>query len=209
MFNATINQTIALAGLYQALALVRQLAWEGSSRDPCLLPSLASVLKIDADKFMDTYGLPHNIQLGLHTLKETLENRRDPRSVEHTRHAISLLYLENRLQASTQVVTALGNDIQHVATLHASRDESLTDLAHDLGRLYQTHISPLGPKIIIEGDPDYLKQENCADMIRALLLAGIRAAVLWRQARGKRLALLFGRNSILSNITTLGQDGQC
>ena len=45
MFNVTTDQTIALAGLYQALALVQQLAWQGSSDDPCLAPSLASVLK--------------------------------------------------------------------------------------------------------------------------------------------------------------------
>lgn len=207
MFNVTTDQTIALAGLYQALALVQQLAWQGSSSDPCLAPSLASVLKIDTEKFIDTYELPHNLQLGLQTLRETLENRKDPRSIERNRHAISLIYLESRLQTDAQTVTALRNDIEHVTALHASRDESLTALAHDLARLYQTHISPLGPKIIIEGDPEYLKLENCADMIRALLLAGIRAVVLWRQARGKRLALLFGRSSILSNIAILRQDG--
>ncbi len=205
MFKVTTNQTIALAGLYQALALVQQVAWQGDSTHSCLPASLASVLKLDTNDFMDVFGLPQHLQLGLHTLLETLEKRHDPRVIERTRHAVSLMYLESRLQASPQVTAALSNDIRHIAALHASRDEPEQELVQDLGRLYQTHISPLGPKIIIEGDPDYLQREHCANTIRALLLAGIRAVVLWRQAHGRRWALLFGRTSILRNIATLQQ----
>ncbi|HSR54696.1 MAG TPA: DUF489 family protein, partial [Alphaproteobacteria bacterium] len=43
---------------------------------------------------------------------------------------------------------------------------------------------------------------------RALLLAGIRAAVLWRQVDGSRLRLLFGRKRIVREaqmaLSTLG-----
>ena len=205
MFEVTINQTIALAGLYQALALIQQVAWQGDSTHSCLPASLASVLKIDTDDFMDVYGVPRDLQLGLQALQETLQKRHDPLVIERTRHAVSLMYLEGRLQVSSQAATELGNDIQHLAALHATRDDSVAELAQDLARLYQAHISPMGPKIIIEGDPSHLKTEHCASMIRALLLAGIRAVVLWRQARGKRWALLLGRSSILRNIATLKQ----
>ena len=205
MFEVTINQTIALAGLYQALALIQQVAWQGDSTHSCLPASLESILKIDTDDFMDVYGVTGNLQLGLHALQETLEKRRDPHVIERTRHAVSLMYLESKLQTSAQAVTLLRDDIRRITALHTSRDEPITELAQDLGRLYQAHISPLGPKIIIEGNPGYLKMEQCAGMVRALLLAGIRAIVLWHQAQGKRWALLFGRASILRNIAALKQ----
>ncbi len=205
MFKVTINQTIALAGLYQALTLIQQVAWQGNSTHSCLPASLESILKIDMDDFMDAYGVTDNLQLGLHSLQETLEKRRDPQVIKRTRHAVSLMYLESKLQTSPQAVASLRDDIQRITALHASRDTPITELAQDLGRLYQTHISPLGPRIIIEGNPGYLRMEQYAGMIRALLLAGIRAIVLWRQAHGKRWALLFGQASILRNITILKQ----
>ena len=206
MFAITTNQTIALAGLYQSLALVQQIAWQGDTSHSCLVPTLESVLKIDIDDFIDAYGSINNIQLGLHSLKETLEKRQDRRVIERTRYAINLMYLENKLQASSRTMSSLAGQIERINALHTSADEPLTDLARDLGELYRDYISPLGPKIIVEGNPTYLKMEQHAGMIRALLLAGMRAIVLWRQAHGKRWALLFGRHSILKNIKTLEQN---
>ena len=208
MFTVTLDQTIALAGLYQALALTQQIARDGDTTSSCLPATLESILKIDADSFVDAYGMTKNLTLGLHTLSETMENRHDPDVIERTRHAVSLMYLESRLYADTQVTRSLGDDIRCIASLYDSECTPIPELAQDLGRMYQTHISPLGPKVIIEGNPSYLKIEHYASMIRALLLAGIRAIVLWRQAQGNRWSLLVGRGSILRNIDALNKGGQ-
>ncbi len=205
MFKITTNQTIALAGLYQSLALVQQIAWQGDATHSCLIPTIESILKLNIDDFTDAYGSINNLKLGLHALKETLEKRNDQRVIERTRYAINLMYLENKLHENTRIMSALGSQIERINLQYESVEESLTDIAQDLGSLYREHISPLGPKIIVEGSPSYLKMEQHASMIRALLLAGIRAIVLWRQAQGKRWALLFGRYSILKNITALEQ----
>ena len=66
-----------------------------------------------------------------------------------------------------------------------------------LGQLYQDSISTLGPRIIVNGEQLYLNNEINANKIRALLLAGIRSAVLWRQCGGSRLQFLFGRKAYL------------
>jgi len=206
MFKITKNQVIALAGLYQSLALVQLVAWQGDTTHSCLIPSIESALKVDVDTFIDVYGSIDNLYLGLQTLKETLEKRHDRQVVERTRYAISLMYLENKLQANSRTMSLVAGQIAHISELYHAIDESLPEITSDLGELYRTHISPLGPKIIVEGDSSYLKTAQHANLIRALLLAGIRAAVLWRQAHGKRLALLFGRRSILKNIVALKQD---
>ena len=205
MFKITTNQTIALAGLYQSLALVQQIAWHGETTHSCLVPTIKSILKINVDDFIDAYESIENLLLGLATLRDTLEKRHDPRVIERTRYAINLMYLDNKLQTNPQTMSSLGAQIERINMQYPSIEESINDVTEDLGSIYRESISPLGPKIIVEGNPIYLKVEQHASMIRTLLLAGLRAITLWRHAQGKRWALLFGRQSILKNITMLEQ----
>lgn len=205
MFKITKNQTIALAGLYQSLALVQQVAWHGDDTHSCLIPTIKSILKIDTENFIDAYGSTNNLSLGFRSLKETLEKRSEQRVIERTHYAINLMYLENKLHTNTRTMSALGGEIERIKMQLSTVEDSLEEYTQELSRLYREYISPLGPKIIIQGNPAYLKVEQHASLIRTLLLAGIRAIVLWRQAQGKRWSLLLGRNSILKNITALEQ----
>lgn len=205
MFKITTNQTIALAGLYQSLALVQQIAWQGDTSHSCMIPTIKSILKIDIDNFIDAYDSIENINLGLSSLKDTLEKRHDARVIERTRYAINLMYLDNKLHANPQAMSSLGAQIERISVQYHSIEESLADITQELGSIYSENISPLGPKIIVEGNPSHLKVEQHASTIRALLLAGLRAITLWRHAHGKRWALLFGRKSILKNIGILKQ----
>ena len=52
--------------------------------------------------------------------------------------------------------------------------------------LYSSIISPNFPKLIIFGEEEYLQRIDNQELIRALLLAAIRAIVLWRQVGGRR-----------------------
>ena len=49
---------------------------------------------------------------------------------------------------------------------------------------------------MIKGEPEYLNVSTNAAKIRTLLLAGFRAAILWRQAGGSRWKLLFERGKM-------------
>ena len=59
-------------------------------------------------------------------------------------------------------------------------------------------MSPLAPKIQVAGNPQHLSLEANQKRVRALLLAGIRSAVLWRQLGGKRRDILFFRKKLLN-----------
>jgi high frequency lysogenization protein len=48
----------------------------------------------------------------------------------------------------------------------------------------------------------HLQNQDNIDKIRALLLAGIRSSMLWRQCGGGRFSILFGRKRLLA--TTRG-----
>jgi high frequency lysogenization protein len=205
VFTISKDQTIALAGLYQSLALVQNIAWEGDTNHSCMVPTIESILKLDADQYIDVYGSTNNLQLGIQTLKTALQNKSEKHAVERTRYAINLMYLASKFAVNPNSVSSLSSQLERISNQYDSVGESLDEITQDLGGLYREHISPLGPKVIIEGDPVYLKMGQNASIIRALLLAGIRAVILWKQANGKRWTLLLGRKSLLDNIIALEQ----
>ena len=203
MFTVTQNQTIALAGLYQSLALVQNIAWEGNTHHSCMVPTITSILNIDPDNYIDVYGSISNLQLGIQTLRTALQNKSEKHAIERTRYAINLMYLASKLEENNRVASSLSVQIERISNQFESVSDSIDEITEELGALYREHISPLGPKLIIEGDPVYLKTGDNASKIRALLLAGIRAIVLWKQAGGKRWALLMARKSLLNNLLEL------
>jgi high frequency lysogenization protein len=66
-----------------------------------------------------------------------------------------------------------------------------------LAGIYSDTISKLEPRIIVRGNPLYLQNSDNQDRVRALLLAGIRSAMLWHQTGGNRWQILFGRSKLL------------
>jgi high frequency lysogenization protein len=73
----------------------------------------------------------------------------------------------------------------------------------NLAGLYSDTISTLKPRILVNGDPTWLNDTQNVQKIRALLLAAIRSAVLWRQSGGTRLQLLFSRKKYLAEFQRL------
>ena len=49
---------------------------------------------------------------------------------------------------------------------------------------------------MVRGEPLHLQNPENVNRIRALLLAAIRSAMLWRQCGGRRLHILLGRKKL-------------
>jgi len=69
--------------------------------------------------------------------------------------------------------------------------------------IYLDVVSPIGPRIQVSGTPSILQQQFNQQKVRALLLSGIRSAVLWRQVGGKRRHLIFGRKKMVEQAKIL------
>ena len=69
-----------------------------------------------------------------------------------------------------------------------------------LGALYADTVSHLRPKVMVQGNPHYLGQANVVAEIRAVLLASLRSAVLWRQMGGSLWDFLLRRQQMLRAI---------
>ncbi len=189
------NQTLALAGLFQATQLVKQLAWEGTLDQDAATQSLRSVFVIEADSVADIY--PHGVGHGLRVLRGQLGGDPQSRDMEVTRYTATLLQLQRKLAAQPQMLETISVRLGQTRELlhaHAVTDPLITAR---LAGIYQDTVSTLTPRVMVNGEHAHLANEEVASRVRALLLAGIRAAVLWRQSGGSRWQLLFRRNQIL------------
>ena len=68
---------------------------------------------------------------------------------------------------------------------------------------YQETASKAAGRILISGAPQWLRQPDMVNRIRALLLTGVRAAALWRAYGGNRWQLLFARGNFDEAMHTL------
>jgi high frequency lysogenization protein len=196
------NQTIALAGIIQAAALVQQLATTGKADTVALETSISSILKIDSASVLDIYSGLDNLKLGLNQLDEQITSYKITDS-QQARYCASLVFLENQLAKKPQML----NTIQ-IGIMKAQAQTEQFGLLHEnvfanLGDLYQSTLSTLQPRIMVNGNPDYLARADIANKIRACLLAGIRSALLWRQCGGTRWKFLFFRKKIQTELQHL------
>lgn len=196
------NQTIALAGVAQAASLVQQLATTGSANTIALEASINSILKIDSASVLDIYGGLENLKLGLEQLNAQMTGYKlvEP---QQARYCASLVFLENQLSKQS----AMLNIIQ-IGIIKAQAQAEHFGLLHEnvfanLASLYQETLSNLQPRIMVNGNPDYLERADIANKIRACLLAGIRSALLWRQCGGTRWKFLFYRKKIQAELQVL------
>ena len=186
------ERVIALAGMFQAIALVRATATRGSGDSVAMQPSLASVFKIDATSQADVFGGIGQLRLGLETLIAQLDD--DKRDLAITRIAITVLRVRAKLARRPLTLGALRAGIESIAQQTAGTEPANPVVIARLAQLYADTISKLQPRIVVEGEPQFLRQDTQVAQIRALLLAAIRAAVLWRQVGGSQWRLLFRRH---------------
>ena len=196
MEKTLTHQAIALAGLSQAVMLVQQIARRGSADLDAMKTSIGSTLKIDADDILDVYGGLAGLETGLRQMERQLA---EPRQVdpELARYASTLIFLEGQVMKRPEMVDAIGVAVQRAQAAAERSGDILDDGVFEaLAYGYQQTLSQLKPRVMVSGEQRYLSEQRNSDRIRALLLAGVRSALLWRQAGGVRWKLLFVRSSL-------------
>lgn len=202
MFKTLVNQTIALAGLTQAVYLVQRIARTGSADADDMESSLASILKLNPEDVLDVYGGLEKVRTGLKVLEKQL-GAPDQVDTELGRYAAALVYLERKLQKHTGMQDRIRSGVEK-ATAQAAHFGLLHDnVLANLADLYQETISHLRPRVMVVGEPSHLNNPANANRIRALLLAGIRSAVLWRQCGGARWKFLWYRRRMQDEVRRL------
>jgi high frequency lysogenization protein len=189
------NQTIALAALHQAAALVQEIATTGSVDQAAFTTCLNSLLKVDSDSVIDIYGSAGALKIGLEKLEQQFSGRNnlDPMLMRYT---TSLIYLESALSKLPEMTKTITTGIEQTAAQAEMFPIPHENSVASLGDIYENTISTLQPRVIVNGEEAYLTSPHNKNKIRALLLAGIRAVLLWRQCGGSRWRIIFQRKKI-------------
>ncbi|MGF1739843.1 high frequency lysogenization protein HflD [Vibrio profundum] len=201
MANTTYDRTVAFAGLCQAVALVQEVAKNGHCDSHALETSLKAILNTNPSSTLAVYGTEADLKVGLETSIQLLNST--PSSSDITRYILGLLALERKLNSRRDAMSQLGDRISMLERQSLHYELLEDQMVSNLASVYLDVISPIGPRIQITGTPDVLQQTSNQHKVRALLLSGIRSAVLWRQVGGKRRHLVFNRKALLEQATNL------
>ena len=199
MSSAFDDRVLALAGIAQALQQVRRIAETGHSDAAVARTAMDSVLRIDAPSPAAVYGDTRQLEPGLRLLRDYFRNQGKDDLLP--RLALAVMQLERRFVREASTLSKVQAGIQRNAGLARELGDSThPDVLAAMGGLYADTISQLKPRIMVQGNPHYLGQASVVAEIRALLLAAVRSAVLWRQLGGSYWDFLFSRKAMLETI---------
>lgn len=200
------DRTLAFAGILQALQLVQAIAYGRPYDVESLQRSLQSILKTDADTVNEIYAGPDGVRAGLRLIQSQLMRGNSKPDVELSRYLVTLLHLERKLSKRSDLLDTLSAGIERATSQTEHYEITHSNVLANLADNYAQTVSTLSPKIMVNGDPGRLRDSVVANQIRALLLAAMRSAVLWRQCGGSRLGLLLSRGKLVESAGNLLKD---
>jgi len=198
------DQTIALAGVYQAAALSHELANSGAvSRSDYYQASIRSLFVFNAATTADVFNNDiQQLTMGLETLIKAFN--KDRHYIPVIKYVLTLLTLQTKLQQDNVMTTQVQGGITNAKRYtKESEDDFEPQVISQLAATYSKTISTLQPRVIVAGQPFHLKNPEVTEKIRAILLAGVRSAVLWKQVGGSHLQLLFKRRTYIQEAQQL------
>ena len=137
------------------------------------------------------------VRPGLLLLRGYLRN--EPRDQMLPRLALAVIQLERRFSRDP-MAARVQEGLLALAPEAARQGSTHPDVLTALGTLYADTVSRLRPRVMVQGNPHYLGQQAVVAEIRAVLLATLRSAVLWRQMGGSLWDFLLRRRDMLEAI---------
>lgn len=206
MSRSNQDQTLALAGVFQAAALVQQIAHTGQCADSSFETCMRSLFATNPATTLDVYGGElKDIREGLSTLASVLSQQTRQQDIEVLRYALNLINLEAKLRSDKDMLDIIGSRIDQARHTASHFGYNHTNLIANLASIYTDTISTFRLRIQVGGQPTILQREENAAKVRALLLAGIRSAVLWHQNGGRRWKLIFSRRKVVNDAKALSE----
>lgn len=203
------DQILALAGIFQAARLVRETAHGLPGDSRALETCVRSLFVTDPETTADVYGNDlSNLRTGLETVAEVMSQQSRPQDLDILRYSLNLIHLESGLRRRTDLLDIISSRIEQARHTASHFGYTHANLLANLASVYTDTISTFRLRIQVTGNPDILQRPENAEKIRALLLAGIRSAVLWRQCGGRRWQLIFTRSKVIRAARGLAQQAR-
>ena len=204
-FTPLQQQVIALAGVVQATRIVDQVAKTGSYPAAFFEASLRSLFAFDAPTVDAVYGNIQGVKLGLRSVVDMLTDATNEDHVAMGTYVRGLLKLEGQFGKRPDLQEVVASRLGHVNFKAQHFSDDAVELAASISAIYQDTISHLPYRIKVQGNVQHLQQTQNADLVRTLLLAGLRSAHLWRQLGGRPHHFLFRGGKLAATASDLSR----
>lgn len=202
--SAQKQNTLALAALFQAGLLADEIATKGVRRATTMRPLLEGILLLNTNSVNQVYPDKLALEPGLRLIRDALTGQYRDENFRQVAHALALIQLARVAGRDHQVLTRLRNQLETLVTQREHFvDLTSNEFCHRAAGIYTSTLSTLKYRIQVQGDPTILRNEDNSAAIRALFLAGVRAAFLWHQNGGRRWQLLVHRRRFINDVDTL------
>ena len=191
------DKTLALAGIFQAASLVKAVANRGMADRHDVEMTLRTLFVTDPQDTDEVYGRVEYLRTGLQTLIDQLEGNGGKRDLDIARYVVGLLHLQRKLKKNRDMLKRVAEGIERARRQSEHYAIDHPNVVANLADTYAETISTLQPRIMVSGEHQHLSNTDNANLIRALLLAGIRSAVLWDQLGGSRWQILLQRRRLV------------
>ncbi|MBT5032461.1 MAG: DUF489 family protein [Proteobacteria bacterium] len=195
------QRTLALSGVLEACAGVQSLAISGQMNAASLDCLVLSIKMIDAPDVTAVFGEPSDLAKGLGLIAGGIGQATDSKVIDVYRYMNTLISLKKSLFANPHALEKVTDRLDWIKTL----DEE--ELFASCAELYLEVISPLTPRVYVQGEQRFLEQDAVGNKIRTMLLAGIRCVLLWEQLGGGRFELLLRRRAYQTAAKGLLRNG--
>ncbi|MFQ5519714.1 MAG: high frequency lysogenization protein HflD [Mariprofundus sp.] len=204
--SALTQRTIALAALTQAVYLVDRIARKGMvDAEDCrvLLESIFADHNSDQPS-SHVYGQISNLDTGIRICSKLLQGGNLPQAKALMVYSTGLISLQRRLSKNTAMKQTLADGMQRISGQRQYFGDAMhSNVIAAIAELYGETISTMKPRIIVRGKSEILSQRANTQRVRALLMAGLRAAHLWHQNGGGHFSLLLKRKALLRELELL------
>ena len=202
--------------MVQCAHLVNSLANSGRADEAQIKACIDPLQVIDPDTVADIYPDVSRFSNGLSILQKTLDSDGMKEFGEPMKYVLGMSVLQQQLMSVPEMQAAIRLRMQQRDTLYLDLEEQDSDRDNNLiaaksnnydyavlAALYQDTISKLTYRIHVKGSVEHLRNQRVAEQIRALLLAGIRSALLWHQLGGRRWHLFFYKRRIRDSVAAI------
>lgn len=203
MTHSVHDRVIALAALFQAAWLTDHIAYHGSCNETELDATLGSLYAFDAPDVAAIFGGVAKLRPGLDIIRRVLGNEAGQDDLRLTRYIVALIGHAGRLRKDPGMLEDLRQRLERSAQQKTHFEGWDAPVLAGLADVYVNTVGTFQPRIMVKGDPQRLQDPAVVNRVRATLLGGIRAAVLWQQTGGRRWQLVFQRGKLRSTTQAL------
>jgi len=200
------NRAAALAALTQAVYLVDCIACKGMADADDFRVMVESIFVNSNGKqsVAAMYGGASCLGTGLRVSCKVLRGDSLPRIKFLMAYSAGLLRLERRLRRNNAMRQKLADGMARIGKQRQYfGDAEHNNIIAAIADLYGETISTMTPRIIVRGKSEHLSQSANTQRVRALLIAGLRAAHMWRKHGGGHVHLLIRRKALLHELEQL------